>query len=114
MCDVMKAKVDGASLSNRAAVKSVHGLVSEALRHGGSGGVAPRVLVSALGGSEWSASRPGRFIRGKEPAGCTPGSVRTLCKWVGPFTAGHRTRSVHPLVTPTDLPQPQRRLVTSE
>jgi hypothetical protein len=32
-----------------------------------SGGIAPRTLTSALDGGEWSASRPGRFILGKEP-----------------------------------------------
>jgi hypothetical protein len=30
--------------------------------HWGSGGIAPRILLtSALDGDEWSASRPGRF-----------------------------------------------------
>jgi len=27
----------------------------------GSGGIAPRILDSAIDGGEWSASRPGRF-----------------------------------------------------
>jgi hypothetical protein len=34
----------------------------------GSGGIAPRIVTSAIDGGEWSASRPGRFIsQGKSP-----------------------------------------------
>jgi hypothetical protein len=35
---------------------------------GGSGGIAPLLLTSALDGSDWSDSRSGRFTPGKEPS----------------------------------------------
>jgi hypothetical protein len=52
-----------------------------------SRGIAPPFLTSALGGCEWSASRPGSFNPGKVEPGtawtgdvCTPEPVWTL-KW---------------------------------
>jgi hypothetical protein len=33
--------------------------------YGGSGGIAPIILTSAVDGEEWSASRPGRFTFGE-------------------------------------------------
>jgi hypothetical protein len=45
----------------------------------GSGGIAPRILDSALDGGEWSASRPGRFT----PMGRAPGT-HWIGGWVGP------------------------------
>jgi hypothetical protein len=35
----------------------------------GSGGIAPPFLTPALDGGEWSALRPGRFIRGETTPG---------------------------------------------
>jgi len=45
----------------------------------GSGGVATRIVTSALDGGEWSASHSGRFI----PREGTPGTHWTG-DWVGP------------------------------
>jgi hypothetical protein len=46
----------------------------------GSGGIAPRILTSALDGGEWSASRPNCFIcREKAPA------THCIGGWVGPI-----------------------------
>jgi hypothetical protein len=45
----------------------------------GSGGIAPRIFDLALDGSEWSASRPGRFIPRKRALG-----TLWIGGWVGP------------------------------
>jgi hypothetical protein len=43
--------------------------LSTAIReHMGSGGIAPPFLTSTLDGGEWSASRPGSFIRREKAA----------------------------------------------
>jgi hypothetical protein len=44
-------------------------------RYGGSGGIAPPFLISALDGSEWSASRPGEVVP----------SMHCIGDWVGPI-----------------------------
>jgi hypothetical protein len=46
---------------------------------GGSGGIAPTFLTSALDGGEWSTSRPCRFTPGKGPSGS-----RWMGGWVDP------------------------------
>jgi hypothetical protein len=48
----------------------------------GSGGIAPRILTSEVDGGEWSASRPGRFTRGKRDPG-----TYWIGGWVGPRTS---------------------------
>jgi hypothetical protein len=45
----------------------------------GNGGIAPRLLTSTLGGGEWSASSPRRFIRGERAPG-----THWIERWVGP------------------------------
>jgi hypothetical protein len=50
-------------------------------RRGGSGGIVPPFLTSALDG-EGSASRPGRFIAGERTTGthrCQNSGLRTVC-----------------------------------
>jgi hypothetical protein len=37
--------------------------------YGGSGGIVPPFLISALGGGKWSVSRPGHFTPRKITAG---------------------------------------------
>jgi hypothetical protein len=49
--------------------------------YGGSGGIAPPFLSSALDWGEWSASCPGRFTPGK----IAPGT-HWIGGWVGPIT----------------------------
>jgi hypothetical protein len=45
----------------------------------GSGGIAPRILISALDGGEWSASHPGSFTRRERAPG-----THWIGGWVGP------------------------------
>jgi hypothetical protein len=45
----------------------------------GSGGIAPRILTSALDGVEWSASRPDRFAPRERAHG-----TYWLGGWMGP------------------------------
>jgi hypothetical protein len=45
----------------------------------GSGGIAPRILTSALDGGEWLASRPGRFTPTEKASG-----AHWIGGWVGP------------------------------
>jgi hypothetical protein len=47
----------------------------------GSGGIAPRILTSALGGDEWSILWPGRFT--SPPREEAPGG-NWIGGWVGP------------------------------
>jgi hypothetical protein len=49
----------------------------------GSGGV-PRIFTSALDGGEWSASRPGRFIRRERAPG-----THWIGGWVGRIAGPH-------------------------
>jgi hypothetical protein len=46
-----------------------------------NGGVAPRILTSALDGGEWSASSPGRFTPRERTLG-----TYWIGGWVGPRT----------------------------
>jgi hypothetical protein len=50
-------------------------------RMGGSGGIAPPFLTSALDGGEWSASRPCHFTPGERAPG-----THCIGGWVGPRT----------------------------
>jgi hypothetical protein len=43
-------------------------------KYGGSRGIAPPFLISALGGGEWSASHLGRF---------TPWKITSVIYWIG-------------------------------
>jgi hypothetical protein len=65
-------------------------MLNRAPRHEGVfgiGGLAPRILTSALDGSEWSASHTGRFIP-KEKA---PGT-HWIGGWVGPRCSGKKVK----------------------
>jgi hypothetical protein len=77
----------------------------------GSAGIPPLFLTSALGGGEWSDSRPGRFITGDGHPG-----THWIGGWVGPraslnsvsrekypLLAGNRTPAVQPVTIPTEL-----------
>jgi hypothetical protein len=64
--------------------------------YSGSGGIAPRILTSALDGGEWSASRPGRFT----PRGITA-RTHWVWGWVGP-------RAGMDMVSKTEIPSPRR------
>jgi hypothetical protein len=79
--------------------------------YGGSGGIAPPFLTSALDGGEWSGSHPGRFIPGEIATG-----THWMGGWVGPRAgldavekrksfarAGNRTPTIQPAVIPTEL-----------
>jgi hypothetical protein len=59
-----------------------------------SGGIAPRIVTSALDGGEWSASRPGRFTPRKRAPG-----IHWIGGWVGP-------RAVLDAVVKRKIPSP--------
>jgi hypothetical protein len=63
----------------------------------GSGGIAPHILDSALGGGEWPASRPDRFT----PKERAPGTHWNR-GWVGP-------RAVLDAVVKRKIPSPRRK-----
>jgi hypothetical protein len=81
-----------------------------AMRKCGSGGIAPPFLTSALGGGEWSASRPGPAPRGKSPrypfdrrlVGPTAGLSAVQKRKIS-YPAGKQTLAVQPVAIPTEL-----------
>jgi len=62
----------------------------------GSGGITPRILISALDGCEWSASQPGRF---------TPRERATDIHWIGGWVG---PRAGLEAVVKRKLPAPAR------
>jgi hypothetical protein len=95
-------------LKGKVQVKLSLWLVSEAVCHEdiwGSGGIAPSFLTSALMEMSGQLHAPAALSPWKEPsvligkeAGFTPELVWTLWRREKIFTAGNRTRAVHPVV----------------
>jgi hypothetical protein len=81
-----------------------------------SGGIVPPFLTSAVGGGEWSASRPGRFTPGENAPG-----IHLIGSWLGleaclevvekrkmlPLSGiEHQPSSPYPTAIPTELSRP--------